>query len=76
MLYHSLPCFTTLYLWLPWFTALKILFDFAHAHVLLALRWTCVRGQNRPLDGNHVQPRPARDQNIPGSPSPYTQTIK
>ena len=29
--------------------------DFAHAHALLALLWTCVRVQNRPLNGNHVQ---------------------
>ena len=50
--------------------------DFAHAHALLALRWTHVHGQNEPLNGNHVQPRPARDQNIPGSPPnlPCTQT--
>jgi hypothetical protein len=30
-----------------------------------------VRGRSRPQTSNHVQPRPARDQNVPGSPSPF-----
>ena len=30
------------------------------------------RGRSRPLIGNHVQPRPARDQSTPGSPPPYS----
>ena len=51
----------------------RLAVDFAHTHALLALRWTRMHGQNRPLNGNHVQPRPARDQIIPGSPPPYTQ---
>ena len=50
--------------------------DFAHAHALLVLRWTLVHEQNWPLNGNHIQLPPARDQNIPGSPPnlPYMQT--
>ena len=48
--------------------------DFAHTHGSIAEPRAHVRGQNRPLNGNHVQPRPARDQNIPGSPPTYTQT--
>ena len=52
----------------------RLVVDFAHTHALLALQWICVHGQNWPLNGNHVQPHPAHDQNIPGSPpSPYTQ---
>ena len=30
-----------------------------------------MRRRSRPLIENHVQPRPARDQNIPGSPPSY-----
>ena len=50
----------------------SLVVNFAHAHVLLALLWTHVCGQNRPINGNHVQPRPAHDQNRPGSPPLYT----
>ena len=34
-----------------------------------------VCGQSWPLIGNHVQPRPARDQNLPGSLPPYTRKL-
>ena len=32
-----------------------------------------MRRRSRPLIEKHVQPRPARDQNIPGSPPSYTR---
>ena len=54
----------------------RLAVNFAHAHVLLALLAIdlCVCRQNRQLNSNYVQPRTARDQNIPGSPPTYTQT--
>ena len=33
----------------------RLVVSFTHAYTLLALRWTRVRWQNRPLNGNHIQ---------------------
>ena len=46
--------------------------DFTHAHASIAGPRAHVCGQSRQLNGNHVKPYPARDQNIPGSPLPYS----
>ena len=46
----------------------RLAVDFAHEHGSIAGPIVHVRGQNRPLNGNHIQPRPAHDQNIPDSP--------
>ena len=32
-----------------------------------------MRRRSRPLIANHVQPRPARDQNVPGSPPSFSR---
>ena len=47
----------------------KLLSHSGLASVIVA----AARGRSRPLIENHVQPRPARDQNVPGSPPPYTR---
>ena len=51
----------------------RLVADFAHAHGSITEPRAHVHGRNRLLKWyyNHIQPRPACDQNIPDSLPPY-----